>query len=308
MKCRRLITLAALALTACVETPSRPGPARTPPSDPRLQAPQPAMPRGARPHVTIAQPGIQDSAPARSEIPADVANTPDAVPRREPRSSSGNPTDYEAFGKVYRILDDTEGFTESGRASWYGKKFHGRKTASGEPYDMFAMTGAHKTLPIPSYVRVTNLDNGKTAVVRINDRGPFHSGRIIDLSYAAAARIGIIGDGHGEVRIEALQPEDDNATVASAAPQGPPPAPQAAASGPPPASRWLQIGAYSDPINAVATRDQLRSHGLIGVEIRDSGDGRIHRVIVGPFTTDSDAERARTWLHDAGYPAFWVKS
>ncbi|NKF23866.1 septal ring lytic transglycosylase RlpA family protein [Solimonas sp. C16B3] len=266
------------------------------------------------PKVTIAQPGIQDSAPNAVDIPDDVANTPDAVPKVEPRSRSGNPPEYEAFGKVYHVLDDTEGFEQRGRASWYGKKFQGRKTASGEPYDMFAMTAAHKTLPIPSYVRVTNLENGRTAVVRINDRGPFHSGRIIDLSYAAAARLGIVANGHAEVEIKALQPqEDDDQAVAQATPAGPPPAPTASAPAPTTgttvaaAGRWLQIGAYSDPINAVITRDQLRRQGVEGVAIRESQGGTVHRVVVGPFASDADAERTRSWLHDAGYPAFSVK-
>ena len=214
MKALRLALLLAmlLPLGACLGPEIQPGPSR-PRSSP------PPLPRNStRPRVVIAEPGIQDSAPSRSDIPEDVANTPDAVPKIEPRSRSGNPDEYEAFGVVYHVLDDSSGFTERGRASWYGKKFHGKKTASGEPYDMFAMTAAHKTLPIPSYVRVTNLENGKTCVVRVNDRGPFHSKRIIDLSYAAAARIGITTSGHAEVEIRAVQPGDDNTMLASAAP------------------------------------------------------------------------------------------
>lgn len=306
MSLRRLAAASTLllALGACAVGPPR-APERRPARTVPVERPSSAS-HGGRPVVTIAQPGIQDTAPDRDDIPADVANTPDAVPKKEPRSASGNPPEYEAFGSVYHVLDDTAGFTERGRASWYGKKFHGRKTASGEPYDMFAMTAAHKTLPIPSYVRVTNLDNGRTAVVRVNDRGPFHSGRIIDLSYAAAARLGIISDGHAEVRIEALQPDDAPTAVASAPPPEMPPAPVAAAA-PRDTGRWLQIAAYSDPINAVAMRDELASRGLSGVAIREGG-GALHRVVVGPFASEGEAQRTRDWLHDAGYAAILLKN
>ncbi|NGY06724.1 septal ring lytic transglycosylase RlpA family protein [Solimonas terrae] len=304
----------ALALSACaVGPPIQSTPTRTVPVDGGTPAPR----SGTRPRVTITQPDISDSAPDRGDIPADVANTPDAVPRVEPRSASGNPEEYEAFGTIYHVLDDTAGFKERGRASWYGKKFQGRKTASGEPYDMFAMTAAHKTLPIPSYVRVTNLENGKTAVVRINDRGPFHSGRIIDLSYAAAARLGVIANGHAEVEIVALQPNDDSQSLASATPPSPPPAPTAsdvplpstpAVVPTPTPGRWLQVAAYTDPINALAMRDELLHRGLAGVIVSESPGGQLHRVMVGPFGSDKDAQDMRQRLHDAGYPAFWVKN
>lgn len=312
---KRIVLIAGLLLplAGCVDLPAQPSPrppaskspsARAVPIEPGAASPH----AGSRPRVVISQPGIQDRAPDHGEIPANVADTPDAVPKKEPRSASGNPAEYEAFGEVYRVLDDPSGFVERGRASWYGKKFHGLKTASGEPYDMFAMTGAHKTLPIPSYVQVTNLSNGKTAVVRINDRGPFHSDRVIDLSYAAAARLDIIGDGHADVEIKALQAGDDAAAVAVAAPQGPPPAPRRAAAGAAASAsgRWLQVAAYADPINAVAMRDQLSRHGLSGVAVRASG--ALHRVVVGPFTSDSAARSTRDWLHDAGYPVFWAKN
>lgn len=315
---RRICGLAAaatLALTGCAALPPAHPPAKsTTRTVPVTPAQRPGS--GTRPSVKLYAPGTSDGAPDADEIPADVANTPDAVPKIEPRSRSGNPDEYEAFGTVYHVLDDTDDFTERGRASWYGKKFQGRKTASGEPYDMFAMTAAHKTLPIPSYVRVTNLENGKTAVVRVNDRGPFHSGRIIDLSYAAAARLGIIGHGHAEVEIRALKPSDDASTLASAAPQGPPPAPKAEV-GPIPdkpvvpakvTGRWLQIAAYTDPINALAMRDELIRHGLAGVVVSQSAGGELQRVIVGPFSSDADESKARQWLHDAGYAAFRIKN
>ncbi len=136
----------------------------------------------------------------------DLASIPDAIPRDEPHSRYGNPASYEALGKTYYVLPSAAGFTQTGRASWYGKQFHGRRTSSGEPYNMFKMTAAHKRLPIPSYVRVTNLDTGKQVIVRVNDRGPFHDGRIIDLSYVAARRLDVVAHGSVPVRIETVTP------------------------------------------------------------------------------------------------------
>lgn len=139
----------------------------------------------------------------------DMSNVPDAVPRYENRTIAGNKNPYTVLGKTYYLMNDERAYKERGSASWYGYKFNGERTSNGELYDMFAMTGAHKTLPIPSYVRVTNLDNRKTVIVRINDRGPFHDGRIIDLSYAAAQRLGITRLGTGNVEVEVVVPEGD---------------------------------------------------------------------------------------------------
>ena len=139
----------------------------------------------------------------------DMSHVPDAVPRYETRTIAGNKNPYTVLGKTYVLMDDERAYTERGMASWYGFKFNGERTSNGELYDMFAMTGAHKTLPIPSYVRVTNRDNQKTVIVRINDRGPFHHGRIIDLSYAAAQRLGITQMGTGNVEVEIVVPEGD---------------------------------------------------------------------------------------------------
>ena len=137
--------------------------------------------------------------------PANLASIPDAVPRSEPLHKYAN-RPYEVFGKKYTPIASVQPFTQRGTASWYGKRFHGQKTSSGEVYDMYKMTAAHPTLPIPSYVRVTNVANGRSVVVRINDRGPFHAGRIIDLSYAAAYRLGYIGAGSAQVQVEAVVP------------------------------------------------------------------------------------------------------
>jgi rare lipoprotein A len=137
--------------------------------------------------------------------PADLASLGDAQPRVEPLHRFAN-RPYEVFGKKYVPLTSVQSFHQRGVASWYGKRFHGQKTASGERYDMYAMTAAHPILPIPSYARVTSLRTGKQVIVRINDRGPFHSDRVIDLSYAAAYRLGLIGSGSGEVEIDAIVP------------------------------------------------------------------------------------------------------
>ena len=137
--------------------------------------------------------------------PSNLDRIPDAVPRNEPLSRGANQA-YERFGKRYVPLASVQPFKQRGMASWYGKKFHGNKTSNGEIYDMYKMTAAHPTLPIPSYVRVTRVSSGKSVVVRINDRGPFHAGRVIDLSYVAAHKLGYIQAGAAEVTIEAIVP------------------------------------------------------------------------------------------------------
>lgn len=137
---------------------------------------------------------------------SDWSEIPDAVPRVEPLSKSGNPESYQVRGRRYYTQKTSAGHVERGLASWYGKQFHGRKTSSGERYDMYAMTAAHKTLPLPSYVRVTNMENGRTAVVKVNDRGPFHGPRVIDLSYSAAKKLGVVQKGTAMVELRALDP------------------------------------------------------------------------------------------------------
>jgi rare lipoprotein A len=150
------------------------------------------------------------------DSPISVDHLEDAHPQYEPYSLGGN-NNYTLRGKNYSIVKKTEGFTEKGKASWYGKKFHGHLTSNGEIYDMYSMSAAHKTLPIPSYVKVTNTDNGKTTIVRINDRGPFHEGRIIDLSYAAAYKLDVLRTGTANVEIEVISitiPTDANKKTA----------------------------------------------------------------------------------------------
>jgi rare lipoprotein A len=160
-------------------------------------------PKGPPPVDLPKKPGYYSDDGPPDNVPENLSAVPDAVPRDEPFHRFAN-RPYTVFGQTYVPVVNKEATKQRGLASWYGKKFHGQKTSSGEPYDMFAMTAAHKTFPIPSYARVTNLKNGLSVVVRINDRGPFHSGRIIDLSYAAAVRIGIASAGSGMVEVERI--------------------------------------------------------------------------------------------------------
>lgn len=232
----------------------------------------------------------------------------DAVPRDDPIRAAGNKSPYTVLGKTYRVLPSARGYEATGIASWYGRKFHGRRTADGEIYDAYAMTAAHKTLPIPSYVRVTNLDNGKTAIVRVNDRGPFHGNRLIDLSWAAATKLGFVDKGTAHVRIEAIDP--DSSTVAKRSNQ---PAPRrskresdrsaatAASGGGHP---YLQAGAFSEYPSAEALRRKLE--GLVdkpvSVSATESGQQTYYRVRIGPLRDRAEAEAIipKLLLHNLG--------
>ena len=225
-----------------------------------------------------------DGYPDAASVPKDIHAVPDATPAAEPRSRYGNPKTYEVMGKRYFVLNSADGYKEGGGASWYGTKFHGKRTSSGEPYDMYQMTAAHKTLPLPTYVRVTRKSNGRSVVVKVNDRGPFHTGRIIDLSYAAAAKLDLLQAGSAEVEVEALAPGA--------------PAPAA------PATPFLELASTDDPIYAVAVREDAAgvAAGMgIGVEIRSSEQGPdvLYRVLAGPFRDGASLEAARRQLEAA---------
>ncbi|HWL62154.1 MAG TPA: septal ring lytic transglycosylase RlpA family protein [Steroidobacteraceae bacterium] len=199
--------------------------------------------------------------------PAELAAIPDAVPRHEPRSARGNPASYEVFGKRYHVLATAEGYKERGVASWYGPDFHTRATSSGEPYDMFAMTAAHKTLPIPAYARVTNLANGRSVVVRINDRGPFVANRIIDLSYTAAHKLDMWRAGTAFVEVEVITPESPAGRAPVAAP----------------GRIYLQTGAFGVEQNAQALAGRLRDAGIANVGVVAGQGSALHRVRIGPI-------------------------
>src|ERR1700723_2501683 len=184
--------------------------------------------------------------PPPTERPPPADSVPDMVPCNQPRSRNGNPPFYDVFGKRYFVLSSGVGYVERGVASWYGPGFHKVRTSIGEPYDMYAMTAAHKTLPLPAYVRVTNLQNGRSVVVRVNDRGPFVGNRIIDLSYTAAAKLNMLHNGTAMVEIRTIDPATP-----------PVPAETADAAAPSPAL-FVQAGAFSDPANAQRMAEKLR--------------------------------------------------
>jgi rare lipoprotein A len=227
---------------------------------------------------------FEDDGP-QARPPIDVMRVPDAVPRAEPLSASGNQP-YEVFGVTYTPLAAARGYRERGIASWYGRKFHGRRTSSGEPYDMYTMTAAHRTLPLPSYVRVRNLQSGLSVVVRVNDRGPFLHNRLIDLSYAAAARLGMLGAGTAMVEVEAVMPDSPVTTAATTS--GLQLIRNADAAGPDavPPRLSVQVGAFSRYDNAATLRDRLQRAGFNPIYIqRPDGAAKIYRVRIGPIET-----------------------
>ncbi len=231
----------------------------------------------------------RDSAPPN---PIDAAAVPDAVPRVEAPSRYGNGPVYQVNGTSYRVLPSSNGYVDRGIASWYGAKFHGQLTSSGEPYDMYAMTAAHKSLPLPTYARVTNLQNGRSVVVRINDRGPFHDDRLIDLSYVAAIKLDITGTGTGLVEIRAINPADtDSARLIPA---------RAPANSAP--HLYVQLGAFADASNAQRMVDKLKTHGYEPRVMRTQQDGgTLHRVRLGPLSNVDAADELVRQLFRLGF-------
>ena len=230
-----------------------------------------------------------------------MAHVPDAVPRYEPVSRWGNKSPYEVLGKRYYVLPSAEGYRVRGNASWYGKKFHGHTTSNGEIYDMYQMTAAHKSLPLPSFVRVTNLDNGRQVIVRVNDRGPFHADRVIDLSYAAAYRLDMLQKGTARVEVEAITPGSSGTVLAQSRDEGRSlvSADQAAITG-----RMLQVAAFSTESNALNVAARLR--GVLQEPVQISPvqrDARtLYRVHLGPLTGSHTLGWILDQLNAAGYP------
>lgn len=210
-----------------------------------------------------------DGAPATGLTAADVH---DAVPQNEPRARYGNHSPYQVFGRTYHVLPSGTGYVERGTASWYGTKFHGRRTSSGEPYDLSLATAAHRTLPLPTYAEVTNLDNGRKVVVKINDRGPFKEGRIIDLSYGAALRLGMTGTGTARVEVRTIETASLHLADRRDAP-----------------GTWLQAGAYQQRASAEELAGRLEQAELRPVSVRAAGD--LFRVWLGPFDSSTEIER-----------------
>lgn len=245
----------------------------------------------------------QDTAPPLKLDPDRIL---DAEPRPEPIKSYGNKSPYQVNGKQYRVMSEQQAssYREKGTASWYGTKFHGHLTSNGETYNMYRMSAAHKSLPIPCYVKVTNLDNGRTAIVRVNDRGPFHGGRIIDLSYAAATKLGYADKGVARVNVEVIDAYQYQ--LARGKKQPPPavvveqPAPIIAASAPAatvPATvdgqAYLQAAAFSQMESAEALREQLLGllNAPVTISSRSFNSVTLHRVRIGPLDAVDDAER-----------------
>ncbi|SFU34352.1 septal ring lytic transglycosylase RlpA family protein [Halomonas korlensis] len=266
------------------------------------------------------------SGDAYPEDPPDVSEVPNAEPRREPLSRGGNRSPYEVWGKSYEVLADASGYVREGKASWYGEKFHGYATSNGEIYDMYTMSAAHRSLPLPSFARVTSQDNGRSVIVRVNDRGPFHSEREIDLSYAAAARLGILDRGTGRVRVEAInvdqwladkgnpaqrqgQPDTQGASsipattpVVSAVPSiasGSDNSERAAAG-----SVFLQVAALGSAESARTLKTRLESE--LSRPVRVASATGTHRVQVGPLNHVEQADPVRDQLRRAGFAQAFI--
>ena len=299
----------AVGLAGCLGAPPRP---------------TPTAPQSIVPPESLTAPPMPDS-------------VPDAMPRIEPRSRYGNPPFYDVFGKRYYVLSSSVGYWERGVASWYGPGFHKVRTSTGEPYDMYGMTAAHKTLPLPAYVRVTNLQNGRSVVVRVNDRGPFVGNRIIDLSYTAAAKLDMLRNGTALVEVRAIDPSTPVPVMASTSPL--PATGSQAAAVPAPANTppltappvttapaavalaavspstvapvaapvagaplFIQAGAFSDPANAQRLADRLRggSYGKVFVRDDQIAGRRMYRVRIGPVPDVAEFDRVVAALERAG--------
>ena len=245
----------------------------------------------------------KDSGPTHQ---VDLSSIPDAQPRPEVRSRYGNPASYEVFGKRYYVMDSAAGYKQRGIASWYGNKFHGRRTSSGEPYNMYAMTAAHKSLPLPTYVEVTNLENSRKIVVKVNDRGPFHQNRIIDLSYVAAAKLGISQKGTGLVEVRAINPAtpyrpqttplaaQNNANADFSDPRSQSPEKQP--------GLFIQAGAFKNRDNALRMKARLNASLENPVRISEAslGGSLVYRVQVGPLLKVEVADQVSLQLEDIG--------
>jgi rare lipoprotein A len=228
--------------------------------------------------------------------PRDVSNIPNAVPRYEPLSRYGNPASYMVYGKRYHTLPSSKGYKERGLASWYGTKFHGKRTSSGEPYDLYGMTAAHKTLPLPTYVEVTNLGNDRSVIVKVNDRGPFHGDRLIDLSYTAAVKLEILGNGTELVEVRAID-TGTPATTTQATPVVP-----ATVSQQEDTVLYLQVGAFSNRENAERLQGKIQAENIGAVRIIEStaANGTFYKVQVGPLADTTELDRVARSLKPLG--------
>ena len=297
-----VLALATLVLAACGSAPQRKVETRSTPApvEDRVVG-SPAAPAAPGGYLAGDGPG--------ADAPANLDEIPDAVPKVEPLHRYAN-RPYVALGKTYTPLTAAGDYKERGIASWYGKKFHGQRTSSGEMYDMYGMTAAHPTLPIPSYVRVTNIASKKSVVVRVNDRGPFLHERVIDLSYTAAHKLGIIGNGSSEVEIESLAADAGMNTLAKADTVESKPLEKAepAANSAPPATSttaaagsnvYLQLGAFKSQEAAESFMAQMRAKlGDAGKQLSVFIKDGLTRVHIGPYTNQNEARSSADSLKD----------
>ena len=255
----------------------------------------------------------QDRGP---DADVDVSSVGNAVPRYEEPRTAGNKSPYTVWGRKYWVMERTraDGYVETGIASWYGKKFHGHRTSNGEIYDMYKMSAAHKSLPLPSYAQVTNLDNGRSVIVRVNDRGPFHDNRLIDLSWAAAKKLGFLGRGTARVEVAAITVRPDGSMTLAGRPWPSGKGEQrrqvdaaevAPASG---EGLFVQLGSFSQVAPARQLEQAVRRRTGDPVRVRriTTASGEFHRVQVGPFGDPVDAERAQERLAAEGFPQAMV--
>lgn len=252
---------------------------------------------------------------SRDRAPAgnfDASGLVDATPRYEAPRSAGNKSPYTVWGKQYSVTGNNDGYVQRGIASWYGEKFHGHKTSNGEVFDMYTMTAAHKSLRIPSYARVTNLDNGRSVVVRVNDRGPFHGDRLIDLSYAAAKKLGYQSRGTARVEVAAITVAQDGTMTLAGRPfpggEDPLPAERVAeqsapAGGSGRSALFVQLGSFSSRSPAESLLGKARDAITDPMRVREveTASGRFHRVQVGPFADPDEARKAQSRLENRGF-------
>ena len=224
--------------------------------------------------------GSQSDGPSDRKIQA--KDIDDAVPQKEPLARYGNQSPYTVLGKTYTVLPSSKGYHERGIASWYGSKFHGRRTSSGEVYDMHYPTAAHKSLPLPTYVEVINLDNGRSMIVKVNDRGPFHAGRIIDLSYAAAIKLGVDQTGTARVDVRAIDVGNSKKVSARL-----------------PGNTFLQVGAFSKKKTARELAGKMTAAHLNPVTVKKNKG--LYKVFIGPYETEWEIEASSQRVVELGY-------
>lgn len=254
---------------------------------------------------------FEDDGPHKN-VKVDVSNIPDATPRWE-RIDPSRSRPYIVLGKKYYPMTEARNYRQVGVASWYGKKFHGRRTALGERYDMYAMTAAHKTLPLPSYVQIRNLKNNRTVVVRVNDRGPFLHNRLVDLSYAAAYKLGMLGSGTTEVEVTAITPGHRAPPTTTSNAQGAetnteeagktsPQQTQSSLAATTGATLYLQVGAFGAPENAESLRNRLEQADFKPVLVLPikQNDKQLYRVRIGPLDSIEKSEAVNRRLAEIG--------